>query len=249
MKLKLKPLFRDHQHYSYRLIMEKQYCLIIHFMRAGKTLPTAKAIKDLNKRALVVCPPNVKGVWEEQLRVEGVPPENYFILSMGLLQRSVPNILFEPEMVVIDEIHSFANYSNRFKNLKKLIKGVDKRVGLSATPFESDIENIFYLWQTLDQGKLLGTNRSAFRETFCDCINPRSDFPKFKLKAELKGPLLKEINRHASIFRPKEIRPPKIVEVHHEITDHQRYLLDYVKREKGIPEACLLYTSPSPRDS
>lgn len=186
-------------------------------MRSGKTLPVARYLKLMKKKTLIVCPPAVIPVWEGYLEHDphvDLRTKGFHILSSGQLSQKKWDVeeymakVGEFEIVVIDEIHQFKAFSERFTRMRKLVKGVPKRIGITATPLESNLQDIFYIWQLLDDGKLFGKSQEIFHDLYCYCTNPRSTHPKFALKKELVDEVMEALSPFITIYRPPEIVPP-----------------------------------------
>ena len=140
-------------------------------MRAGKTLPVCKYISDWvkefpNDPVLVVCPSDITDVWIAQLDELEVDREKYSIIGQGMLSHREPEEFREEfdnpyKLIVVDEIHGYREFSQRYKNLKYLSKNSCKRIGLTATPFDKNLQEMFYPIQWLDKGELLGTEQKS----------------------------------------------------------------------------------------
>ena len=243
---------RPYQEEVYNFIINKQYSLINFWMRSGKTYPVCKAIQYWNKRTLIITPPKVIPVWKEHLK-HFKNKNKVDIISIGQFQKRELDLDYKViqdydfEVVVIDEIHQCKSFSNRFRNVRKFTDYAKIRVGLSATPFESDYEDLFYILQLLDRGKLFGTNKQVFQENFCHCINPFSDYPKFEFKKELLPELKNYLKSFTKIFKPPEIQEPKQFSVPYHLTREQKELINIVEDNKPFSEIKneSLYWSPA----
>ena len=239
---------RKNQETILEVIREKEYALIVHFMRAGKTYPVCRYIKELNEkkdggRTLIIAPPAVLPVWREHLQEIGCT--NFWVVSSGGLSRRdwvLPHGVAEGEFstLVIDEIHQYKAYTQRFQNIRTIAKLIPKRIGLSATPIENDLQDIFYIWQLLDLGKAFGTNHSVFQSVFCECINPRSDHPSFVFREKYVEETMNVLNKNMTVFRPKEIVAPEkkkiLFKLSHEQTKWINNLSKRGAEKKAIPE-------------
>ena len=160
---------RPHQQEVLPFIIERDHSLLLWGMRSGKTYAAACACKLRGGMALVVCPAKVVPVWEEALARFGVPAE--LIVSAGLLsspaegareklKRRLIGVKFSS--LVVDEIHFYRDSSSRTKLLISLARKIPWRLGLTGTPFDSNLLEMFYPAQILDQGALFGTSRMRF---------------------------------------------------------------------------------------
>lgn len=236
-----KITFRPHQWDVYRLVKDREFSLVVHKMRAGKTLPTAYHLVEAGKKTCIVCPPNVVGVWEETLTELGGDSSKIDIISDGSLSSKKPEAFQTSfhnryKTVVFDEIHRYSAYSNRFKNAAYLRANATKVIGLSATPFERNEEGLFYVMQLLDGGELFGKNRKVFHSIFCRCLNPGSRFLKWELQEQVHQDFLEYAKEFTTAFTPKELVPPHIEETTFHLTKEQKSIIKRLDAEKEIPE-------------
>ncbi len=149
----------EFQKMSYYYCLEKLHeyggCILANSVGLGKTdvsCAIAKYYNDMNKKILIIHPPNVKHQWKETLKKVGLNPnKDVKLLSMGVLQ----NRDFNPydydnnyDLIIIDEAHNFRNRSsNRRKNLDEVIKiNRDNHTLLvSATPINTSLDNYISL--------------------------------------------------------------------------------------------------------
>jgi superfamily II DNA or RNA helicase len=112
----------------------------------GKTFIGSALLKQLNKRAVVICPPRIKNMWEEFGEKFKVDIKT---VSQGALNRGV----FDEEsdlwkyrdrdVVLIDESHYFRNSDTlRYHEIQPFLVG-KKVVLLTATPQNTSIWNIY----------------------------------------------------------------------------------------------------------
>ena len=238
--------FRPNQKKIYDFISVRKYSLIVHFMRAGKTYPVCKYIADSNKKVMIVCPPNVKEVWVKHLNDFNVKESKYTLLSSGVLSQSKEGIGYFRKMAVgydlavIDEIHDYKAYSNRFQRLNAMLRGIPQRIGLSATPLEDNLHDMFYIIQLLDRGELFGHNRGKFELKYCKCLNPRSTYPKMVFREELIPETMKKLNKFTTTYRPEEIKEPEEHFIRYKLTDEQRSfilgIIDNTSKRMPLPE-------------
>jgi len=149
----------EFQKMSYYYCLEKLHeyggCILSNSVGLGKTdvsCAIAKYYNEMNKKILIIHPPNVKHQWTETLKKVGLNPnKDVKLLSMGVLQ----NRDFNPydydnnyDLIIIDEAHNFRNRSsNRRKNLDELIKINQNNHTLlvSATPINTSLDNYISL--------------------------------------------------------------------------------------------------------
>lgn len=117
-------------------------------VRSGKTFITLRIAKKLKvKHVLIVCPPKVIPHWNEEMKCEGV---EYNIISIGQFNKQgvadeYIKIYGIPDLLVFDEIHQMRHNSNRTKNLLKLSKDVKYKIGMTGTPVDSSVLELFYI--------------------------------------------------------------------------------------------------------
>ena len=149
----------EFQKMSYYYCLEKLHeyggCILSNSVGLGKTdvsCAIAKYYNEMNKKVLIIHPPNVKHQWRETLKKVGLNPnKDVKLLSMGVLQTKN----FNPydydnnyDLIIIDEAHNFRNRaSNRRKNLDEIIRINQNNHTLlvSATPINTSLDNYISL--------------------------------------------------------------------------------------------------------
>lgn len=106
----------------------------------GKTFITAQLLQQLKGRILVICPPMLKGYWEESLHDFRVPAR---VESLGKLEKVIRFGLDRFDYVVVDEAHRFRNEATRsYADLLDICRG-KKVILVTATPLNNTIDDIF----------------------------------------------------------------------------------------------------------
>ena len=73
------------------------------------------------------------------------------------------------QTVIIDELQSFKSYSSqRFKSLKKVCPFITRFIGLTGTPTPNGLMDLWPEIYLMDEGRRLGKNISAYRNTYFD---------------------------------------------------------------------------------
>lgn len=106
----------------------------------GKTFITAQLLQQIKGRILVICPPLLKGYWEESLHDFRVPAR---VESLGKLEKVIKFGLDRFDYVVVDEAHRFRNEATRsYADLLDICRG-KKVILVTATPLNNTIDDIF----------------------------------------------------------------------------------------------------------
>ena len=106
----------------------------------GKTFIAAQLLQQLKGRILVICPPVLKGYWEESLHDFRVPAR---VESLGKLDKVIRFGIDRFDYVVVDEAHRFRNEGTRsYADLLDICRG-KKVILVTATPLNNTIDDIF----------------------------------------------------------------------------------------------------------
>ncbi len=106
----------------------------------GKTFITAQLLQQLKGRILVVCPPVLKGYWEDSLHDFRVPAR---VESLGKLDKIIRFGLDRFDYIVVDEAHRFRNEgTHSYADLLDICRG-KKVILVTATPLNNTIDDIF----------------------------------------------------------------------------------------------------------
>lgn len=190
--MKFKP--HDYQKYAIDFIEKNPIAAVFLECGLGKTIITLTAIQSLMydsfdiKKVLVVCPLRVTHVWSAEIEkwehlknltysvVVGTAEERFsalqkkadiYIINRENIQWLVENCKFDFEMLVIDELSSFKNHqTKRFKSLLKVRPKVKRIVGLTGTPSNNGLMDLFAEFRLLDMGERLGRYITNYRDMF-----------------------------------------------------------------------------------
>ncbi|HHG89816.1 MAG TPA: helicase, partial [Devosia sp.] len=106
----------------------------------GKTFIAAQLLQQLKGRILVICPPVIKGYWEESLHDFRVPAR---VESLGKLDHVIRFGIDRFDYVVVDEAHRFRNEATRaYADLLDICRG-KKVILVTATPLNNTIDDIY----------------------------------------------------------------------------------------------------------
>lgn len=187
----------SYQKYATNFIERNPIAALLLDMGLGKTSITLTAINNLLfdyfdvHRVLVIAPLRVaKNTWPEEIEkwshlsdlkysvVVGTEKERISALKENadiyiINRENIPWLIeksklpFEFDMVVIDELSSFKNYSSkRFKSLMKVRPKVKRIIGLTGTPSSNGLMDLFAEFKILDMGVRLGRFIGQYRNVY-----------------------------------------------------------------------------------
>lgn len=179
-------------------VLSHPRCGLFMEMGLGKSVCTLTAIQSLMDdlligRVLVVAPKKVaESTWSDEagkwdhLRmsvsvVAGTPAQRLKALEadadLYVLGRDsvvwLESLRKRPrfDMAVIDELTSFKSpRSQRFKAMRKILKGVPRVVGLTGTPAPNGLLDLWAQIYCLDGGERLGPFVTRYRETYFNSV-------------------------------------------------------------------------------
>ena len=131
---------------AYEILNRYDGVFICDVVGLGKTFIGAALLKQLGKRAVVICPPRIKSMWEEFGETFKVDIKT---ISLGVLNKGVFDENSElwtyrdREVVLIDESHYFRNSdTKRYYEIQPFLIG-KKVILITATPQNTSIWNIY----------------------------------------------------------------------------------------------------------
>lgn len=187
----------DYQRYATKYIESHPVAAVFLDMGLGKTSITLTALNDLlfdyfdAHRILVVAPLRVaRNTWSDEIEKWDHLKDLQFSIAVGtenerlsalkrqadiyiinrenlqwLIEKS--DVLFDFDMVVIDELSSFKNHqAKRFKSLMKVRPKVKRMVGLTGTPSSNGLMDLFAEFKILDMGVRLGRFIGQYRGSY-----------------------------------------------------------------------------------
>ena len=183
----------NYQQYAINFITHNPITAVLLDMGMGKTAITLMAIDYLMYeyfeivKVLVICPLRVTRTWRDEVdKWEQLSGYRLSIVTGTAAQRkkalaadadiyiinreNVPwlvnksNVLFNFDMVVIDELSSFKNHQTaRHKALMKVRPFIKRIVGLTGTPASQGLMDLFAEFKVLDMGQRLGRFIGQYR--------------------------------------------------------------------------------------
>lgn len=176
----------EHQINAAKTVIEKMNgkAILADEVGLGKTIEAGLILKEyiirgLVKKALILVPASLLTQWVDELnskffipaiscKKKNVPFEQYdfVVMSMDMAKRSpYKEIIYEQnyDMIIIDEAHKLKNNKTQ---AYEFVKGIKKKfcLLLTATPFQNNIFEIFYLVSLLKPGHL--GNIESFQSSF-----------------------------------------------------------------------------------
>ena len=204
------------------------YALLVMTMRARKT---SCVLETLHKRGvesvLVVCPPNVIGVWEKHLRAYDKSFSLAFeLVSNGLLSRKSSTT--PREYLVVDECQDYREYSKRTRSLLKLAKHSEYKIALTGTLANHSVLEMHYTLRVLQAGRGHTTPlyncgaRERWVSRWGVADNVMSKYPTWYLNSYAEKEFYKELKKFAFILDPQNVRRPKLERVYYDLTEEQK---------------------------
>jgi superfamily II DNA or RNA helicase len=131
---------------AYEILNRYDGVFISDVVGLGKTFVGSALLKQLNKRAVVICPPRLKDMWEEfgeKFKID-IKTISLAALNRGIFDEE--SILWkyrDRDVVLIDESHYFRNSDTlRYREVQPFLVG-KKVILLTATPQNTSIWNIY----------------------------------------------------------------------------------------------------------
>lgn len=209
----------------------EDYANVIWKMRSGKTLAICTFLSEHvgeNLAVLVVCPPAVVEVWEKHWAItkrEYSP--TITIMSTGKLKDYAEHNRTEYDVVVVDELHQFRYHSARYQALQKLSKESVFRIGLTGTPVDSHLSEMYYPLTWLSKGMFFGEyiTKAVFQSTYCYAVSPHlGTKSKFEIRDDIREEFMKAIYDVSSVWEDEKVIPPDHEQVVYPVTPKQRRL-------------------------
>jgi len=206
----------------------------------GKTVTTGIVIKECIQRgfaenALILAPPSLVNQWKEELKEK-------FELDFHVIESEKDWKKTNKAIASLDRVKIFDRKKGEFRHKKaheiswdllivdeahklkarntvrwRFVNGLQKKrfLGLTATPFQNDLIELYNLLHLLKKGHL-GTLRE-FRKKFLKKGNKRHPLNQKELKQKLEEVMVRRIRRKVGIEYKKRV--PKIISV--ELTDEE----------------------------
>ena len=211
-------------------------------MGLGKTVQTLGVLLDRGPGgpALVVAPTSVGDNWvrESQRFSPALTPHLYrdndrdkliasagendlIVVSYQLLQRDAKRFASRPwHTLVLDEAQFIKNSQTKTSQAIRMIEA-DWRIGLSGTPLENHLGELWSLFRTLSPGLLGSWDR--FRNRFADPIERHKDDERRLSLSRLVRPFILRRTKNTVL---KELPPRTEVTLHAELSKPERRLYE-----------------------
>lgn len=109
------------------------------------------------------------------------------------------------DAVIFDEIHTLANRKSIQSQLSlRIAKRCKVKYGLTGTPFNRDLMNLWHLFYLIDGGDTLGYNITMYRDMFFDCIRNYWGGYEYKLKKDTEKKLFHRLQNKSIRYSEKE---------------------------------------------
>lgn len=183
LDLKLALPLRKYQEQAVSLALHKESLLIADQVGLGKT-PIAIAIAAKNLPAVCIVPPHIVSQWEYEIHkflpkakvfkvrswkdIESLPPADFYVDSYTRVYKGTDHFVkIKPKTLIVDEVHSLRrDTTKKYESVKTIATQCRYRIGLSATPIMNYGNELFNIYEILEEG-CLGDSGSFNRE-WCD---------------------------------------------------------------------------------
>lgn len=199
-----------------KIIEEHNGVMIADVVWLWKSIIGSTLLKNINERALIICPPHLKAQWEEYGERFDLTLD---IFSSGMIKDALEKCRKYPErykVLLVDEAHRYRNADTiDYGHLHQIAQG-KKVILLTATPFNNspqDIFNLIRLFQIPKKSTIQSNTLLSYE--FRDLQNAY-DKIKWKLKknevTEAEGNLeLKRISKKIKhIIHPVVVRRSRV---------------------------------------
>ena len=204
------------------------------------------------KQAFIICPASLKYSWGYEIAkftdksytiVDGKQKErfklykkktDFIIVNYDLLWRDIEFLKeMDWDLIIADEIQRIRNYkSNTFKCFLDLGKKCNRRIGLTGTPIENELMDLFTLMRFINP-YIFGANPITFRDRYCTLdFFGRIDSSKYKNLDEINKKLSFVMIRRKKRDILKDL-PEKIVNNYY-ITLNDQEKKQYNEIKEGI---------------
>ena len=220
------------------------YCMFVG-VRSGKTLITLRIIEEIEpQHVLIICPPKVIPHWNEEMNCDGVV---YNTISIGQFnKRGVAEEYIKqygiPDFLVFDEVHMIRHSSNRTKNIIKLAKDVKYKIGMTGTPVDNSVLELFYIMKYF-KGKdsPYGGNKLSFFLEYGSikghALGRRElSANDFTVNEKNFKRCLEPFENTTYSFLSEKIKLPTQEFIDFKLTEKQNQWLNKLRKNIGIPE-------------
>jgi superfamily II DNA or RNA helicase len=238
--------FRDYQLEGYQWLARLSSWgvggVLADDMGLGKTVQALGVLVDRGGEgpALVIAPTSVGDNWVRETErfaptlnpilyrdsdrdslIESAGPQDLIIVSYQLVQRDAKKFASRTwSTLVLDEAQFIKNAQTK---TSQAIRAIDAnwRIGLSGTPLENHLGELWSLFRTISPGMLGSWDR--FRNRFADPIERHKDDERRKSLAQLVQPFILRRTKDAVL---KELPPRTEITLHAELSPAERKLYE-----------------------
>lgn len=204
-------------------------------MRSGKTLPVCDRLSKLppKTKVLVVCPPQVVPVWHAEWKAykTGNVPRLHVISSGKLLPKHREAIGRDWDVIVADEIHDYRHFSKRYQTLEWLAKNAWMCIGLTGTPIDRWLSELYYPLTWLSGGTFFGKyiSKDVFHKEYCTPVNIRlGKHSPMEIRDDLRETFMAAVGEVSHTWANPLVEPPTHEVWEYPLTQHQKHLIAMV---------------------
>ena len=208
------------------------YGLIVWLMRSGKTLLVCDWLSKLptKTKALVVCPPQVVPVWLDEWKAykAGNALQFHVISSGRLLPKHRDAIGQDWDVVVADEMHDYRHFSKRYQTLVWLAKNAWMAIGLTGTPIDQWLSELYYPLTWLSEGQFFGKyiSKDVFHKKYCTPVNIRlGKNSPMEIRDDFKDTFMAAVREVTHTWKNPSVVPPSHEVWEYPLTHHQKHLV------------------------
>mgnify|MGYP000082084651 CR=1 FL=1 len=212
---------RPYQNTAADFLYERDRAMILAPVGAGKTAITLTAMRDMNRKFLVVAPKRVAvSVWPTETKKWA--PNLSVAVCVGTPAQRLKALMEDADItvtnydnlqwlsnnmrpfdgIVFDELTRLKNPSGaRFKALLKVIDPIQIRWGLTGSFTSNGLEDVFGQCKIIDQS-LLGRSKGAFQQQYFVLIN--KEFGQWEPRVGSLQLVMDRIKRATFVLEPGE---------------------------------------------
>ena len=128
-----------------KILGEHNGVIIADVVGLWKSVIWSTLLKNLEKKALIICPPHLIDGWKDYVKDFDIQAEIFSSWNIGAALDYDLKDIHKAGVILIDEAHKYRNAeTNDYGNLHQICQG-KKVILLSATPFNNEPDDIFNL--------------------------------------------------------------------------------------------------------
>ncbi len=183
-----------------KILWEHNGVIIADVVGLGKSVIGSTLLWNIDKKALIICPPHLIDGWKDYVKDFGLNAE---IFSSGSIEKALEydtSDIHKADVILVDEAHKYRNAeTNDYWNLHQICQW-KKVILLSATPFNNEPDDIFNLiklfqipsnptihtkkWLVNDFRELQNKYKEIRKEQRENSVNDDASFVKIKKLSE-----------------------------------------------------------------